>query len=101
MHIGNHGNHVGRNHVDRFMYWTLIRSVFATINSIRLYLPTIYSEGTKCGGINGGGRFINNPVAATTFVASHRCTFRGNHLSNASCLRQVFFKCGESCSKFK
>ena len=25
---------------------------------------------------------------------------RGNHLSNATCLMQVFFESGESCGKF-
>ena len=27
--------------------------------------------------------------------------FRGNHLSNPTCLTQVFFKSCESCGKFK
>ena len=45
----------------------------------------------------GVRRARNGAVTRRRFEAS----FRGNHLSNTTCLTHDFFKSGESCSEFK
>ena len=67
--------------------WTLTARVYRTraarcpaerhgkgCGAMRALLGTAFGGNQGGGGINGAGRFIQVHVAATTFVASHRCT---------------------------
>ena len=65
--------------------------------------PWLAAVGFTAGRFEGsaGGSALAAYKLASTVGGAFLLVFRGNHLSNTTCLLQVFLKSGESCSKLR
>ena len=70
---------------------------------IYIYIYIVVWLSGSCEGPAGpaqGAESVENGAAPVLMgIGKDGHDFRGNHLSNTTCLTQVFFKSGEACSK--